>query len=287
MGKVRDRIPLGFNHHNGAQSWFGFDKAPDTEIIQRELPSAKKQLATLGGGNHFIEIQIGDDGLVWVMLHSGSRNFGLKTAKFYHEIAINLCNRWRSCIPHKDLSFLPIEDKAAKDYMDSMNFCLLFAKENRILMMDRICEALTETVGSFEILNEYDVHHNYAVWENHFGKNVLVHRKGATRAFAGDIGIIPGSMGSSSYIVSGLGNPDSFKTCSHGAGRKMGRKEAKENLDLKEEITKMGNIIHGMRNTGDLDEAPGAYREISEVMSNQADLTKPVVKLLPLANIKG
>jgi tRNA-splicing ligase RtcB len=123
--------------------------------------------------------------------------------------------------------------------------------------------------------------------ENHFGQNVLVHRKGAIRARAGDVGIIPGSMGSPSYIVEGLGNPESFMSSSHGAGRRMGRKEACRSLVLSDEIAKMGNIVHGLRNVGDLEEAPGSYKNIDEVMANQTDLTRIVTHLAPLASIKG
>lgn len=287
MGKIREVIPVGFNHQKEEQSWGGFNDAPDIEIIQRELKSAKYQIGTLGGGNHFIEIQKGDDGFIYVMIHSGSRNFGLKTATEYHNKAKKLCEKWSSDIPSSDLSFLPMDSKDGIDYMNAMNYALKFAYANRELMITRILGIIRNEVGNIgneEIIN---IHHNYAAMENHFGKNVLVHRKGAVKATNGAIGLIPGSMGSSSYIVEGLGNPDSFMSSSHGAGRKMGRKQAEKTLSLEEEKKKMDGIIHGLRGVKNLDEAPGAYKDIDTVMENQKDLTKILVKLSPLASIKG
>lgn len=286
MGKVRKVIPLGFNHHKEKQEWSGFDEAPDIEIIQKELNSARYQIGTLGGGNHFIEIQKGNDGHIWLMIHSGSRNFGLKTATEYHNKAKKLCERWNSDIPNPDLSFLPMDTKTGKEYFKAMNYALEFAYANRDLMMNRFMKAVSEVTNGKE-LERINIHHNYAAMENHFGKNVLVHRKGATKATSGLIGIIPGSMGTSSYIVEGLDNPESFKSCSHGAGRRMGRKEAIRTLNLEEEQLKMEGIIGKPRGQQDLDEAPGSYKDITEVMANQTDLVKIKVELKPLAVIKG
>lgn len=286
MGKIREVIPVGFNHQLEGQLWDGFDDAPDIPIIQRELLSAKKQLGTLGGGNHFIEIQRGDDGYIWVMIHSGSRNFGLKTANEYHKKAQFLCSKWYSFMPDKDLAFLPIEDETGSEYFRAMNYCLKFAGANRTLMMNRAMSAIYSETGA-KGLNEIDIHHNYASFERHYGKDILVHRKGATKATLGLTGIIPGSMGTSSYITEGLGNPESFFSSSHGAGRRMGRKEAERILNLENEQEKMAGIIHGLRSKSELDEAPGAYKDIDIVMKNQSDLTKILVTLSPLANIKG
>jgi len=286
MGKVRKSIPLGFNHHKEKQEWSGFDNAPDIEVIQKELNSSRYQIGTLGGGNHFIEIQKGNDGHIWLMIHSGSRNFGLKTATEYHNKAKKLCERWQSDIPNSDLSFLPMDTKAGKEYFKAMNYALEFAYANRDLMMTRFMSVVKEVTNGSE-LERINIHHNYAALENHFGKNVLVHRKGATKATQGLIGIIPGSMGSKSYIVEGLGNPESFKSCSHGAGRRMGRKEAIRTLNLEEEQLKMKDVIGKPRGQQDLEEAPGAYKDITEVMANQTDLVKIKVELSPLAVIKG
>lgn len=287
MQKIRKDIPLGFNHQKEDQEWEGFNNTPDIEIIQQQLNSAKRQLGTLGGGNHFIEIQKGDDGHIWVMIHSGSRNFGLKTATEYHRKALKLCERWQSDIPDKELSFLPMDTKEGQEYLVAMNYSLDFAYANRDLMMTRILNIFKSITNKFESLEKINIHHNYAKMENHFGKNVLVHRKGATLATKGLTGIIPGSMGSHSYIVEGLGNPESFNSCSHGAGRKMGRNQARRILKLEDEQKKMEGILGKPRGINDLDEAPGAYKNIDEVMENQKDLVKIKVKLKPLAVIKG
>ena len=286
LGKVRAAIPVGFSHQKDNQEWAGFDEAPDLPIIQQELASSRKQLGTLGGGNHFIEIQKGDDGYVWLMIHSGSRNFGLKTADVYHKMAKQLCERWKSDLPDKDLAFLPMDTPEGEAYFQAMNFCLRFAQANRSLMMSRLSQILTEVTGAV-VEDEVNIHHNYAALEHHYGKNVLVHRKGATKATAGLAGIIPGSMGTSSYIVEGLGNPESFMSCSHGAGRKMGRKEATRVLNLADEQKKMEGIVHGLRSVSELEEAPGAYKDIDQVMENQKDLVQIKVRLRPLAVIKG
>lgn len=286
MGEIRKVVPVGFNHQKEKQTWTGFDNAPDISIIQQELNSARNQLGTLGGGNHFIEIQKGNDGYIWVMLHSGSRNFGLKTATEYHKKAQTLCERWISDIPNKDLAFLPLDVTEGQEYLSAMNYCLDFAFANRALMMDRIMNIVSAITFGAEIVR-VNIHHNYAIMEHHFGQNVLVHRKGATKASLGLQGIIPGSMGTHSYITEGLGNPDSFESSSHGAGRRMGRKEASRSLNLEEEQKKMSGIVNGLRTVKDLDEAPGAYKDIDVVMENQKDLVKMIVELTPLAGIKG
>jgi len=291
MGKIRKRVPVGFDHHEQDMSWKGFHDAPDVPIVQQQLKSARKQLGTLGGGNHFIEIQKGDDGYVWVMIHSGSRNFGYQIARTYNNIAQKLCERWHSNIPKfkgdDGLAFLPIEIKEAKEYMEAMNFALDFAKANRFRMLEFIKESFIDVVRC-TFGGTINIHHNYATWEHHFGRNVIVHRKGATSAKKGQSGIIPGSQGAKSYIVKGLGNPDSFNSCSHGAGRVLSRTQAKKQLNLNEEIAKLDalGVVHSIRNIDDLDEASGAYKDISVVMKNQADLVDIDVELRPLGVIK-
>ena len=288
MGKTREVIPVGFNHHENEQAWEGFDSAPDIRIIQQELSAATKQLGTLGGGNHFIELQESTEGNLWLMIHSGSRNFGYKIAREYHNKAKELCERWYSCIPTPDLAFLPIGTHEAKEYYEAMNYALAFAKENRRVMMARLINVVKELIAMETILG-IDIHHNYARFENHFKKNLIVHRKGATSAREGEEGIIPGSQGTCSYIVEGLGNPESFTSCSHGAGRTMSRKKARDTLDLEETIKELNakGVVHSIRNVADLDEAPGAYKEIDGVMEAQKDLVKIVTKLTPLGVIKG
>jgi len=284
LGDIRKVIPMGFKHQKEPQKWDGFNEAPDVEIIQRELASAKNQLGTLGGGNHFIEIQHGDDGHYWFMVHSGSRNVGLKTAKYYHDKAVKLCKRWKSDIPNKDLSFLPM-DGLGKEYHIAMKWCLDFALANRELMLKRINAIIKHHTFATPV-SIINIHHNYAAFEHHYGKNYIIHRKGATKATKETVGIIPGSMGTNSYIVQGLGNPESFMSCSHGAGRTMSRSKAKKELNLEHEQKIMGSVVHGLRNVGDLDEAPSSYKDIDVVMENQKDLVNVLVKLTPLASIK-
>ena len=283
---IRAEVPVGFKHHHDPQTWGGFDRAPDISIIQDELNSARHQLGTLGGGNHFIEIQRGDDGFVWLMIHSGSRNFGLKVASEYHRLAKASCARGKINLSDPVLSYLTADSPQGREYLTAMNYCLDFARSNRALMVERGMQAITAVtggVGTFEV----NIHHNYAAVESHFGREVLVHRKGATSARKGQAGIIPGSMGAHSYITEGLGNDESFQSSSHGAGRRMGRNEATRRLDLRQEQQKMKGIIHGLRTKRELNEAPGAYKDIDDVMAQQQDLVKIITQLSPLAVIKG
>lgn len=291
LATARKLIPLGFNWHEEAQDETLMPKGhEDLEVVSRQYVKATKQIGTLGGGNHFIEIQKGSDGFVWIMIHSGSRNLGYSVAKWYNHIAVTLNERYHSEVTKAlELAFLPIETPEAKAYLNEMEYCVEFALANRKLMMARMVEALASVVGEFETDEIINKSHNFAAWENHFGENVLVHRKGATKAFKDELGMIPGSQGTSSYIVRGLGNPESFMSCSHGAGRKMGRKQAQRELDLEKEIAMLNEkgVVHAIRNIRDLDEAPGSYKDIDIVMENQKDLAEIVVELTPLAVLKG
>ena len=293
MSGKRNRIPLGVNHHKKRKDESLMPEVDIVEggVVEKQYQSALKQLGTLGGGNHFIEIQKGSDGYIWIMVHSGSRNIGLKVAEYYNRQARKLNERWFSGInPKWDLAFLPIEEPLAKDYMNEMKYCVEFAFASRKLMMQEIKEVFSEEFGDrFAELEFINIAHNYGAWENHFGENVIVHRKGATRAYEGEIGIIPGSQGTKSFIVQGKGNPESFKSCSHGAGRVMSRKKAIRELDLDAEIAKLDQkgIIHGIRHKSDLDEASSAYKDIDVVMQNQNDLVDILVELTPLAVVKG
>ncbi|HWQ10496.1 MAG TPA: RtcB family protein, partial [Holophaga sp.] len=259
---------------------------PDLPILRQELDSARHQLGTLGGGNHFIEFLADGKGCLWVMLHSGSRNFGFRAAHAYHQQARALCDRRRIELPDRDLAYLPMDEQSGQDYLAAMTYCLAFARANRARMMSVILEILHRETGATPV-QELDIHHNYAALERHYGREVWVHRKGATRARAGETGIVPGSMGSPSYLVEGLGNPESFQSCAHGAGRRMGRKEAGRKLVLAEEQAKLAGILHGLRSRSDLDEAPSAYKDIDAVMENQRDLVRITTRLKPLASIKG
>lgn len=297
MGEIRKAIPVGFNRHEEDQDKSLMPNSMCGMVTKRERSKARKSLGTLGGGNHFIEIQKGDDGHIWIMIHSGSRNLGLQVANHYNKLAIELNEKWHSKVPKDwELSFLPVSRGEGKDYITEMKYCVDFALANRKLMMDRIKdifmtvnEHLPSELNEMTFDEMINIAHNYAAQENHYGKNVWVHRKGATQAKLGQIGIIPGSQGTASYIVEGLGNKESFESCSHGAGRVMGRKQAKRELNLEKEIKILDDqgIIHGMRYQGDLDEAVSCYKNIDDVMENQKDLVKIKVKLLPLAVIKG
>jgi tRNA-splicing ligase RtcB len=293
MSRIRKKIPLGFNHHKKKQEE-SLMPSPSTivkgGIVEREYEAALKQIGTLGGGNHFIEIQKGSDGHIWIMVHSGSRNIGKQVAEHYNKVAATLNERWHTEVPSKwQLAFLPIETQESKEYMTEMQYCVDFAFANRKLMMENIKASFEAELVEFAEIDFVNIAHNYARWENHFNTNVIVHRKGATSAKKGEIGIIPGSQGTKSYIVKGKGNPESFESCSHGAGRTLSRKKAQNILSLEDEIEKLDkqNIIHAIRNKKDLDEAPGAYKDIDIVMGNQKDLVDVEVELTPLAVIKG
>jgi tRNA-splicing ligase RtcB len=292
MRDIRQAIPLGMNHHKEDQEWEGFINYPDIDILCSNMNKAKRSLGTLGGGNHFIEIQKDTDNNVWIMLHSGSRNLGKQIADHYNKKALTLCKMWHSNVYPLEgndvLPFLPLATQEGKEYLEAMNFALDFALANRMQMINKCKEAFQKYIDC-EFGEVINIHHNYAAMENHFGKNVMVHRKGATSARKGQYGIIPGSQGTSSYIVEGLGNPDSFMSCSHGAGRKMSRKAARENLSVEEEVKLLNDqgIKHAIRNVSDLDEAPSAYKDIKTVMEEQEDLVKILVELKPLGVIKG
>lgn len=305
MGEIRKVVPVGFNKHKEEQdnklmpkfeeNLEDWSNRLDYPIVDNEYNNALKSIGTLGGGNHFIEIQKGNDGYIWIMIHSGSRNLGFTVAERYNKLAIELNEKWYSGITtDKQLAFLPLDSEEGQSYLKEMNYCIDFAFANRKLMMNRVIgcmRSVLETGSSFTFNTEEMINkvHNSATMENHFGKNVMVHRKGATIAHEGELGMIPGSQGTKSYIVKGKGNADSFGSCSHGAGRKMGRKQAERELDLDSEIKHLNDmgVIHSIRNVKDLDEAPSAYKDIDVVMSNQTDLVDIVVELTPLAVVKG
>lgn len=296
LGAIRQEIPTGHSHHKRKQndgfmpSSAGEQSIDELTIVPQEYDSALHQLGTLGGGNHFIEIQKGSDHHIWVMIHSGSRNIGYKVAGYYNKLAIKLNAKWKSKVnPKWQLAYLPSESEEGLQYMQEMAFCVDFALGNRLLMMQRIEDIFSVFCCPVRFSEPINVAHNYAASEKHYKQNVIVHRKGATRAFKNETGVIPGSQGSPSFIVSGKGNSESFCSCSHGAGRKLSRKQAQKQLNLHDEIKHLDEqkILHGVRGKRDLDEAPGAYKNIHHVMKNQQDLVDIVTSLQPLAVIKG
>lgn len=309
--KLKERIPVGEGvSHRETQNWEGFEEYTANNGMRSNLWPSKldrMNLGTLGGGNHFIELQkttpldgAGDSeggAKVWLMIHSGSRNLGKRIEEHYHKIANRLCTRFRVPLADPDLAFLPIEEQDGHNYFTDMLFALRYAKENRRRMMEAMKETVAEFVPEVNFIRTIDIHHNYAACEEHFGKKVFVHRKGATSAKLDEIGIIPGSMGTASYIVRGLGNPDSFMSCSHGAGRRMSRIAASTTLTVEECDRAMDGIVcerwHKYKGFGkakgrpDLSEAPQAYKDIEEVIASERDLVEPLVRLVPLASLKG
>ncbi len=305
LGYIREEIPVGFKKHKVNEGYNNISEMPCNgtkpleeyyPIVYREFENALKSLGTLGGGNHFIEIQLDEDTDFWVMINSGSRNLGKQVADHYNKIAVELNEKYYSVVPKShQLAFLPTYTDEARSYIKEMDYCVAFAMANRQLMMKRVVDIFYKYMDekNTPLVNDHDEAieciHNDASVEHHFGLNGWVHRKGATRARQGRAVIIPGSQGTKSYIVEGLGNPDSFQSCSHGAGRKMGRNQAKKTLNLEHEQRKLDDqgIIHSVRNTSNLDEASGAYKDIDMVMANQTDLVDIVHTLKPIAVIKG
>ena len=309
--KLKARIPVGEGEsHKSVQTWEGFEEYLSNNGERCQMWPSKldrANLGTLGGGNHFIELQkttsldgVGDPeggAKVWLMIHSGSRNLGKRIEEHYHRIAAKMCSRFRVALADPDLAFLPIEEQPGHDYFTDMLFALRYAKENRWRMMEAMKEVFLEFAPGANFVRTIDIHHNYAAFEEHFGKKVCVHRKGATSAKLDEIGIIPGSMGTASYIVRGLGNPDSFMSCSHGAGRKMSRIAASTQLTAEECDKAMEGIVcerwHPYRGFGkakgrlDLSEAPQAYKDIEDVIASERDLVEPLVRLVPMASLKG
>lgn len=292
MKQIRQLIPVGFKKHKNMQAGMPhWNRDLPTSIIENEWENASKSLGTLGGGNHFIEIQKGDDDYIYVMIHSGSRNLGKKIADHYNKIAVTKNELWFSNVPKKwQLAFLPLYSEWGMAYMKEMSYAVQYAYANRMLMMDRVEQAFKNHIDvNFYGGDIINIAHNYAKLEHHFKENVVVHRKGATSAYKNELGIIPGSQGTASYIVRGKGNPESFMSCSHGSGRKMGRKQAQRTLNLEEEQKKLDDqgIVHSIRGKKNLDEASGAYKNIDDVMAHQTNLVDIVRKLTPLAVMKG
>ena len=293
MRGIRERIPLGRDHHKEAQDDKYLPEGHDIdklEVVKRRQHSIRYEVGTLGGGNHFIELQKDEDDTMWIMIHSGSRNLGKQVGDYYNKIAAALNARWHSVVsPDIRLPFLARESKEFGMYWNEMKYCIDFALCNRRLMMERIEEVIADSLKGIEFEPMINIAHNYAAMEHHFGRDVIVHRKGATLAREGVVGIIPGSQGTASYIVEGLGNPASFCSCSHGAGRVMSRIMAIKTLDMEQEVAQLEakGIVHAIRSQEDMQEASGAYKDIEEVIANELDLIQVKTRLLPVAVIKG
>ena len=271
--------------------WAKLDKTYN-KIVDKHGDRIKKknphtQLGSLGGGNHFIEVCLDENDSVWVMLHSGSRGAGNLIGQYFINKAKEEMERYHIGLVDRDLAYLSQGTKTFEDYFEAMNWAQEYAAENRLAMMDQVLLVLRKHLKPFTMLNQaINCHHNYTEMENHFGENVYVTRKGAVRARKDELGIIPGSMGTGSYIVKGLGHEQSFCSCSHGAGRVMSRTEAKKRITLDDHLTATQGI-ECRKDVDIIDESPAAYKNISDVMKAQEDLVEVVAKLRQVINVKG
>lgn len=245
------------------------------------------QMGSLGGGNHFIEVCLDEADQVWVMLHSGSRGIGNAIADHFIKLARKDMERWMINLPDRDLAYFPEGTEHFDDYVEAVHWAQEYAMQNRQCMLDLVLSALARHLPAFEVTTEVvNCHHNYVAHEHHYGANVWVTRKGAIRAREGDLGIVPGSMGAKSYIVRGKGNPESFNSSAHGAGRKMSRTAAEKAFNE----TDLANQTVGVicrKDKGVIDEIPGAYKDIDQVMANQNDLTEILHTLKQVVCVKG
>ncbi|MBX3226219.1 MAG: RtcB family protein [Labilithrix sp.] len=268
------------------------DLAADFERICAKHPKIAKSnhvahLGTLGTGNHFIELCLDEADRVWVMLHSGSRGVGNRIGSYFIELAKNEMRTWHVNLPDQDLAYLAEGTSHFDDYVEALDWAQRFARKNRELMMKATIAALGRELRAFDLDAEaVNCHHNYVAKETHFGEDVFVTRKGAVRAGAGELGIIPGSMGTRSYIVRGKGNPDSFCSCSHGAGRAMSRAEAKRRFSLADHASATAGI-ECRKDEDVIDETPLAYKDIDAVMAAQVDLVEIVHTLRQVVCVKG
>ncbi|MBQ6656318.1 MAG: RtcB family protein [Ottowia sp.] len=245
------------------------------------------QMGTLGSGNHFIEVCLDEEQRAWVMLHSGSRGVGNALASYFIELARRDMERWMIQLPHRDLAYFPEGTEHFDDYMQAVHWAQEYARVNRESMLALALGAMRECLPPFEVTDEVvNCHHNYVAREHHYGENVWVTRKGAIRARAGDMGIVPGSMGARSYIVRGQGNEESFCSSAHGAGRRMSRSAAQKAFTEADLQAQTKDVIC-RKDGGVIDEIPGAYKDIDEVMANQSDLTQVVHTLRQLVCVKG
>jgi len=262
------------------------------ERIEDKHPRLKtknpqSQLGTLGGGNHFIEICLDTEQTVWVMLHSGSRGIGNLIGQQFIEMARQDMQRHFINLPSRDLAYFVEGTEHFDDYVEAMSWAQDYAAENRRAMMDAVLRVLREDLRPFQLGDvAVNCHHNYTTRETHFGEEVLVTRKGAVRAGRGDLGIIPGSMGARSYIVRGLGNPESFESCSHGAGRTMSRTAARKLFTVAQHEAATAGV-ECRKDAEVIDETPAAYKDIDAVMDAQKDLVEIVHTLKQVVCVKG
>lgn len=303
LTKVFDQInrdvPVGRNQHKQDRALIDRAQPFESELMmmtEKHPPLLKAfrnfsnwmcQIGTLGGGNHFIELCLDEKQRVWIMLHSGSRGIGNAIGDYFIELARKDMERLFIHLPDRDLAYFKEGSEHFNDYTHAVDWAQRYAFANRQTMLDLIIAALKRHLPPFEITTEaVNCHHNYVTQEHHYDADVWITRKGAIRARQGDLGIIPGSMGAKSYIVRGKGNPESFHSCAHGAGRKMSRMAAENQFTVADLAQQTEGVIC-RKDKKVIDEIPGAYKDIDTVMANQEDLVEVVHTLKQIVCIKG
>ncbi|TNF88342.1 MAG: RtcB family protein [Gammaproteobacteria bacterium] len=297
--QIERDVPVGFDMHSNRRLRFKaaaevepglrqiLDRHPGITSKSPNKDSWARQIGTLGGGNHFIELCLDEEDRVWVMLHSGSRGIGNKIGQYFIEKAKEVIARSDIRLPDRDLAWLTEGTGLFGDYWHALTWAQEYAARNRQEMLDIVLEALARKLPPFELEEAaINCHHNYASREVHDGSEIYVTRKGAIRAGAGELGIIPGSMGARSYIVRGKGNEKSFCSCAHGAGRRMSRSAARKHF-TREDLVSQTEGVECRKDKGVIDEIPGAYKDIDQVMENQADLVDVVHTLKQVLCVKG
>jgi tRNA-splicing ligase RtcB (3'-phosphate/5'-hydroxy nucleic acid ligase) len=296
FNQISHDVPVGFGQHDDGRDAARRFKKDLTRIMQKHPGIGKRvgrkshwaqQLGTLGGGNHFIEVCLDESDRVWVMLHSGSRGIGNAIGTYFIELAKKDAEKNNVALPDRDLAYFPEGAQHFDDYVEAVGWAQDYARANREEMMDLVLDALHRHLPPFDVTGAaVNCHHNYVERETHYGEKVWLTRKGAIRACAGDLGIIPGSMGARSYIVRGRGSAESFHSCAHGAGRRMSRNAAQKSFSLDDLATQTEGVIC-RKDKGVIDEIPGAYKNIDEVMANQSDLVEVVHTLKQVVCVKG
>jgi tRNA-splicing ligase RtcB len=299
FAQISRDVPVGFGQHSDRDARTDSAKKFKKELsrVLQKHPGIEKrigrnsswvhQLGTLGGGNHFIEVCLDEANRVWAMLHSGSRGIGNAIGTYFIELAKKDAQRSNVRLPDADLAYFPEGAQHFDDYVEAVGWAQDYARANREEMMDLVLDAMRRHLPSFEVTGAaVNCHHNYVEREEHYGESVWLTRKGAIRAGAGELGIIPGSMGARSYIVRGKGSAESFHSCAHGAGRLMSRNAAHKKFNL-EDLKQQTNGVICRKDKGVIDEIPGAYKPIDEVMANQSDLVEVVHTLKQVVCVKG
>ena len=293
---IEHQIPLSAGHYNRSIKKTARPRIEQLEARAAELDRLdfydkldknwRKQLGSLGSGNHFIEVVLDEEGYAWAFLHSGSRGVGNRIATHHIRIAKQLMEKWYIDLPDADLSYLVEDTPEFNDYMADLDWAQEFALLNREEMMERIIRLLQHRCGGFDEVERIQCHHNFTKREHHFGRNILVSRKGAIEAREDQLGLIPGSMGTRSYVVRGRGSRASFNTAPHGAGRRLSRNRARNSFTM-EDFDRDMSGIEVNRSEAFLDELPGAYKDIDLVMEQSADLVEIVHTFRQIVNVKG